>query len=501
MRKHSELNINCCIGVYVIFLMLFCVGSSPFMNSSSTDSSVFIVMGRAMLKGKVMYKDLFDHKGLYTYFINCLASFISGHSLIGLFLIETVFMFACARIVFAMFSKYSDIKVSWMGMQIFMYFALNSSVLQNGNLTEEYSLIFQLCSIYLVAIYLDSGNKKHKPVYMFFHGIAASVVLFLRPNMIMMWGAIALLVGIDMLKHKDFSGLFKNIAAGIAGMAAGAIPAIVYAVMNDAVQDTIFAMFRYNMLYTELDWNIKLLITRILLTLKNKTYRYLMVAIFMSVVTMFMKRRVVYYSVMLFMSIISVSLSGRQYGHYYLYLVPFCLPLAHEVAYEIDILDKSSLSLIKYRTATIVIFFLTLLSGHIIGLNSIMNALNMLPDTPGINARQLIKSNEPYYSEDEKILVTGIHYAKIYSILNVIPHEKYFYIPAGRYEDFPDALDSQAASIISGINDVIIITQADREIYPETGRSKEIKQVLESKYNLLFYDEKSNMAMYGRKPD
>lgn len=42
-----------------------------------TDSSVYVVMGRAMKHGKIMYKEIFDHKGLYMYFLNYIAALIS----------------------------------------------------------------------------------------------------------------------------------------------------------------------------------------------------------------------------------------------------------------------------------------------------------------------------------------------------------------------------------------------------------------------------------------
>lgn len=493
---YKRLGINCCIAGYVLVLMLFCVNSSPLINSSGTDSSVFIVMGRALMNGKVMYKDLFDHKGLYLYFLNFLAALISSRSLLGVFIIECIFMFVCARIVFAMFSRHADVKVSWLGMQIFMYYAFNGSVLEGGNLTEEYTLAFQLCSIYLVMLYLDSGRKYHKPLYMFLHGIAASVVLLLRPNMIMMWGAIALLVGMDLLRHKNFSGLFKNIAAGLLGMIIGAAPAIVYLVMNNAVHDAIFAMFSYNFLYTASGSgvNMRVFLARIFRTLKNKSIRFLVTSIFISTVIAFMKRKaVLYYSVMLSMCIISVSLSGRQYGHYYIQLVPFCLPLAYELAHEIAILDSFPV-LMNYKAALLGIFFLTWLSGHIIGPTYIVKMLSSSVNTE----QQITGHNKPYSSPDEKVLITGTHFAKYYYLFGVTPHVKYFYIPANDYNIFPDAMDAQAESLASGTNDVIIIS-GNGEIYPDTGRSEDIQQVFDTQYDLIYHDGEKSIFMYGKK--
>ena len=78
MRESSKLKINLAILLYVVIAMLFSAGSSPLINSAGKDSSAFILMGRAMLGGKIMYRDVFDHKGLYLYFINDLAAMMSG---------------------------------------------------------------------------------------------------------------------------------------------------------------------------------------------------------------------------------------------------------------------------------------------------------------------------------------------------------------------------------------------------------------------------------------
>ncbi len=115
---------------------------------------------------------------------------------------------------------------------------------------------------------------------------------------------------------------------------------------------------------------------------------------------------------------------------------------------------------------------------------------------------EFVKCNEPYYSENERVLVTG-NYAMFYDNFGVIPHEKYFYIPTNEYSAFPEPVDSHVASILSGVNDVIIImgSSGEKEIYPETGKSSEIKEFLDSHYDLLHYEEdgRSSATMYGKK--
>ena len=90
MSNQSDKKAIIYLFLFTAFAMLATAHTSPLVNAStiSIDSSVFITAGRAIASGKIMYKEIFDHKGLYLHFINALGALISGKSLIGLWLIE-----------------------------------------------------------------------------------------------------------------------------------------------------------------------------------------------------------------------------------------------------------------------------------------------------------------------------------------------------------------------------------------------------------------------------
>ncbi len=487
MHRHSEIRITLCIAAYVVALMTICVNSSPLLNMTYTDSSVFVAMARAMLKGKIAYKDVFDHKGLYLYFLNCLAVMMTGKSLLGLFVIECVFMTVCARIIYTMLSENMSSIQAFIGMQIFMMLAIQGSVLEGGNLTEEYALMFQVLAIYLV--FRDKG--RHSSKLMMMQGVLAALTLCLRPNMIMMWGGIAIVSGIDMLMRREFKKLVMNIVAGFAGLVIALIPAVIYAAVNDSVNDTLFGMFTYNFVYTNIGAGVGLILRRTVRVMLRMD-KFLTICLILSMMIMHVKGlrdlRSAYYWAMLLFSAVSVGLSGRTYGHYYEYLVPFCIPLCA--------VSASRVTQAKYKHVIVTLLIITVLFGA----RAIPDRLRVMLGKTVLPEKDFIKCNEPYYSENEKVLATGIN-VRLYNILGVTPHMKYFYVPASDYEVFPEPVDSQVASIISGENDVIFIKYVDdtRTVYPESGKAQEIMATLAAKYDLLHYDEASNTAMYGRK--
>ena len=67
-----------------------------------------------------------------------------------------------------------------------------------------------------------------------------------------------------------------------------------------------------------------------------------------------------------------------------------------------------------------------------------------------------------YYS-DRKTVLTVNNKSMFYNKFNVIPEDKFFYIPAISYQTFPDAVNAQVQSILSGKNDIIILSYQNAE--------------------------------------
>ncbi len=87
----EHLILLCYFTVIAFILLLICTRSSflyPLNNWD--DSNSYFSMGKAMFHGKVIYRDLFDQKGPYLYFIYGLASLISYTTFAGVFVFEII---------------------------------------------------------------------------------------------------------------------------------------------------------------------------------------------------------------------------------------------------------------------------------------------------------------------------------------------------------------------------------------------------------------------------
>src|SRR5699024_4741375 len=90
------------------FIMTFCSYTSPaFYFDTSPDNNAFFTVGKAMMHGIVPYKDIFEQKGPYVYFLHGLAYLVSSRSFLLIFLYEI------ATVTAAMFLVYKLAKLLW----------------------------------------------------------------------------------------------------------------------------------------------------------------------------------------------------------------------------------------------------------------------------------------------------------------------------------------------------------------------------------------------------
>ena len=237
MLNKSKVNFNLIIIIYTFLLMLFCTNSSPIINFTSIDSSVFFAIGRAMAKGKIMFKELFDHKGFYLYLFNYIAALISFKSALGIFIVETCFMSISALIIFKTCKIfYDDNRTAFLAMAVLMLFVLRTETYEGGNLTETYNIALEFIAIYLLLKDLYQENSQHRPLLMLGQGVLAGIAIGLRPNGALMWLPVGLLIGFDLLFIKRDLKLFcKNLIYGLCGLAIALAPVIIYCVIINVI--------------------------------------------------------------------------------------------------------------------------------------------------------------------------------------------------------------------------------------------------------------------------
>ena len=236
---------------YILGLFLFSMHTSPlYPNLLGVDSAIFSLLGKGIVEGKTLYLDLFDHKGPFIFFIDALGYWIGGYN--GIFLLQCVngLITTCMLYFTVKLLRPAGEDLSWKMTAVifFIGYAYFFYTFERGNLTEEYSLPFISCAMFLMCKYaLRAGeNPSHPPKYAFFYGVGLTALAFFRLTNAASLCAGILVVLIYLICKKEYKNLLLNLCAGLAGIAVVAAPVMLYFWSCSALDEMIYATFLHN---------------------------------------------------------------------------------------------------------------------------------------------------------------------------------------------------------------------------------------------------------------
>ena len=77
--------------VYSFLLLFFCSKMSPLYPFNEWDDiNLYFTIGKGLFNGKIIYSELFDHKGPLIFFIYGIAYLISNTTFFGMYIIEAL---------------------------------------------------------------------------------------------------------------------------------------------------------------------------------------------------------------------------------------------------------------------------------------------------------------------------------------------------------------------------------------------------------------------------
>jgi len=165
----------------VFYISLFSLSTTPLYDYAALDSEMFQNIGMAILRGKVPYVDLFDHKGCILFFINAIC--IGLNKTWGLWLFQCVHL--CLNFyLWIKIIKFFTPKFSALYLSITMFFILEA-YFSEGNLSEEWSLLLIGLPVYW-SVKAISRHQLLPMKHLFYVGLCIGIVTFIRVNNILL---------------------------------------------------------------------------------------------------------------------------------------------------------------------------------------------------------------------------------------------------------------------------------------------------------------------------
>ena len=216
------------------------------------DANCFYTMGKAMVNGKVLYRDLYEQKGPLLYMIHALGYLISPGSFTGVYLIESVcgglFLYSAHRIL-KPYCGWASIAV----LPILGALVYSAPSLSHGDSAEEFGVpMYALC---LMVSFL--ALRERKPVSRagcFLAGTMGACVLWIKYTMVGFFVGWFIVPAVIVLFKGQWKKFLEMLLWVLLGVLAASLPILIYFTVHGALGDLYQVYFYDNMtLYSDVE--------------------------------------------------------------------------------------------------------------------------------------------------------------------------------------------------------------------------------------------------------
>ncbi len=225
--------------VLSFFLMLLLTRSSflyPYNNWD--DSNSYFSMGKSMFRGTLIYRDLFDQKGPYLYFLYGLCSLVSRTTFLGVFLMEVLWGGADLYLLQRIMELYCRRFTAKVLSPILFACMCASKSFYWGGCAEELCLPFLLATLYILLRRFRASScpadAHFRSREVFAAGLCCGYVFCVKFTLMGFFLAFALLVILTCRSGKEF---FRLAGAFLAGIVLPFLPWILYFAVRGGLAD------------------------------------------------------------------------------------------------------------------------------------------------------------------------------------------------------------------------------------------------------------------------
>lgn len=486
MNRESS-KIEYLILVIYAFVTKFLVSINSIRFSevfTDTDQAIFFSIGKAMLNGKVLYKDVFDHKTPYIYFFNAFASLFEKNH-IGLFIIEVTLLSIILVFNFKLSQIFISKTKSFLSSIVLAVILSIPHITFSYSRTEMYAIAFIIPAIFLFAKYFVKDEKlkddevnTFPPINMFIIGILATLTFMTNIRAVVIFVPFAVALLIKLVKLKELKNLFAVIVSGLLGVIITILPYIIYAVITESVEDAIYAIIVSNVNYARGSFTIDKNTFEITLTLISENIVFF-IFVFISLLSWFFLKidKYLKYSIITaqIITIAYVIFSNRTNPYYLVILMPYLMSIYFLI-----------IRLINLKLNLNKTFIYLLVSGMFLLINVFMNKdiqiryLNCEHRAQRINNAISTHLNK----ENIKVLSYGFN-PETYIYTGGVIDYKYFIIPNIPYSADRAPYIAQYEYIMNRDPDVVVYANSSAALDMPQNMFNQIRLVLSTSYELV----------------
>ena len=233
------------------FILMICSRSSFLYPCNDwNDANSYFTMGKAMMNGQVIYRDLYDQKGPYLYLLYGFAYLLSNDSFAGVFVFEILVVGLFLLAGYKTMRLYLSEKVSLLLLPVLAAVMFSSKSCYWGGAAEEFCLPLFGFGLYYSLRYFKEQYEEAVPSYkiLFINGVFAGIIMQVKYNMLGFFFAWMAMMALAFVLKKDWMGMLKGCLVFLGAMVLTAIPWLIYFGINGALDDW-YQCYIYNNIF------------------------------------------------------------------------------------------------------------------------------------------------------------------------------------------------------------------------------------------------------------
>lgn len=324
------------IAALVLGVVLACLGwrSLNYMSGLPIryDSGCFLSAAFHMLKGKVLYREVLVHKPPVIFFLDLSAIWIGGTTTAAVRSMERLFAVCAGVSLFvACYRMFRLAPEAFLAALLFLMHFSNAKVLEGGNLSEEYASVFTIVGITLVVYGRRPGKQTEAPASSTLAGACFSLAAFTKENFL--FSCIPWFAYIAWPLDEHWKHAFRRAICFLAGACCPALLFLVYFLWTGSLLDFLDHI-SFGLRYVEQYRKPLSLQDRLYANLamaQSKVYSITKVSSallwigFAACLSRSFLKRHRYVPLAIAAAVVvdfwATTLSGKEYGHYYMQLV------------------------------------------------------------------------------------------------------------------------------------------------------------------------------------
>ena len=248
-----DLLVWCCSLLLAAGLLLFASKSSPlFPLNVWVDANTLLTVGRSLMHGLVLYRDVFDHKGPYIYLAYGLGWLVahqgSTGGFTGVWVLEVLCFTVFLRCAWHTVALYAGSAWATLGVPLLAVLVLHSASFTHGGSAEE--LVLPLLAVSLLGlarVYRQGVLQVGTARFFLLNGMCAGTAFFTKYSWMGFWLGGAVAVAGLLVQQRAWRRLGPALCWAGRGMVLVVLPWLLYFGAHGAMHAFIEAYFTINL--------------------------------------------------------------------------------------------------------------------------------------------------------------------------------------------------------------------------------------------------------------